>query len=229
MKKMKSLLLLALCTMATGFMSSCLGSDDDGFDNRFTEEELSTYLNRLNGEYSGKVLFYYRGRNKVDTRDSMMLDSIENMRWTINRDSTIIIKNFPDNIYHNAITGNSDFRNVLASAPARELKCSYAPYKARTQSGAADYGFLVLPDGTVKDNARYTTNQIETADGKKYDVEYGYVTYHSDGYYSYYQANGYLTTTNAIDFMLIMTDIQCPGTQSFRTEAYPVLLKGRKM
>lgn len=232
MNKMKCFLLLAVCAVATGFMSSCLSSDDDGFDSTFTQEELSMYLNRLSGEYNGKLMFYHRGQNKAGTRDSTVLDSIENVRWTIGRDSTIIIENFPDSIYNNAITGNSDFRNVLANAQARQLKCNYAPYKARSQSGDAAYGFFVLPEGEIKNNACYTTNQITIEDDKQYDVEYGYVTNapsYIEGFYSYYQATGYLSATNNINFLLIMADIKCPGTQSFTTETYLVLLKGRKL
>ena len=229
MNNMKCLLLSALCTMATGVMTSCLSSDDDGFDSRFTEEELNTYLTSLKGTYGGKLMFYHRGQNKAGTKDSLMLDSIENVRWTITRDSTIVIDNFPDSIYNNAVTGNSDFRKVLANAPERQLKCTYSPYKGLTQSSTVAYGFWVLPEGTVKNNVMYTTTQITEEDGKQYDVEYGYVTYYTNNYYVY-QANGYLSPlTNNIDFMLIMTDIKCPGTQSFTTEAYPILLKGTKM
>ena len=233
---MKYLLLLALCTMATGFMTSCLNSDDNGFDSKFTEEELSEYLTRLNGTYSGKLMFYHRGTNKAGTQDSMLLDSIEYVRWTIRRDSTIVIDDFPDSIYNNAITGNSDFRAVLAEAPARQLKCTYAPYKGLTQDNVVDYGFYVLPEGTVKNvessngsiggSAMYNETQI-TDGNKTYNVEYGYVTYAIDGYYSY-QANGYLKKNNDLDFMLIMKDVKCQDTQSFTTTLYPILLKGTK-
>ena len=236
MNKMKCLLLLALCAMATGSMTSCLNSDDDGFDSRFTEEELSTYLTRLSGIYVGKLMFYHNGQNKAGTRDSMMLDSIENVRWRIARDSTIVIDNFPDSIYNNAITGNSDFRKILVNAPEKMLKCKYTPYKGLTQNNTVAYGFWVLPDGTVKNNANgnamYTTTQITEEDDKQYDVEYGYVTNapsYIEGFYSYYQATGYLSATNNINFLLIMADIKCPGTQSFTTETYLVLLKGRKL
>ena len=230
MNKMKHLLLSAICAIAMGSMTSCLGSDDDDFDSTFTAEELSTYLTRLSGTYSGKLMFYHRGLNKAGTRDSMMLDSIENVRWTVRRDSTITIDNFPDSIYNNAITGNADFRKILAAAPTKQLTCRFSPYKGRTQSNTVDYGFFVLPDGTVKNNAMYVKNQIEGEDGsKQYEVEYGYVTYYSDGYYSYYQANGYLSPTYNLDFMLIMSDIKCAGTSGFTTEGFPVLLKGLKM
>ena len=225
---MKHLLLLAVCAMAMGGMTSCLGSDDDeGFDSRFTQEELNTYLAKLSGTYSGKLMFYYRGLNAEGTSDSLMLDSIENIKWTINRDSTIVIENFPDSIYNNAITGNSDFRKILANAPEKQLVCRYSPYKGLTQANTVDYGFFVLPDGTTKNNAVYTKTQIQGEDGKLYEVEYGYVTYFVSGYYAY-QANGYLSATGDLNFMILMKDIQCPGTQGFMTEGYPVLLKGTK-
>lgn len=230
MNKKKYLLSLVLCTMMTGFTTSCLGSDDESVDNSFTEEELSTYLTKLSGTYSGKLMFYHRGLNKAGQRDSMMLDSIENLRWTINRDSTIVIDNFPDSIYNNAITGNSDFRKILANAPERQLTCHYSPYKGRTQSNTVDYGFFVLPDGTVKNNAMYVKSLItEEGTDKQHEVEFGYVSYYNDGYYTYYQATGYLSSTYNINFMLIMSNIQCAGVPSFTTEGYPILLKGSKM
>lgn len=227
MNKMKYLLLLAVCVMATSFMTSCLSSDGESFDSRLTQEELSKYLTRLEGRYSGKLMFYHRGRNKAGTQDSMMLDSIENMRWTIKRDSTIIIEDFPDSIYNNAITGNSDFRKILTNAPERqELKCYYSPFKFKTGS-TIDYAFFVLPDGTNKSSAVYTQSQIEDEDGKQYDVEYGYVTYCNDNYY-YYQADGYLSPTGSISMYLIMNDVKCQGMQGFQTKVYQVLLKGMK-
>ena len=229
MNKMKYLLLMAACVMATSFMTSCLNSDGESFDSRFTEEELNTYLTRLQGTYSGKLMFQYRGRNKADTSDSLMLDSIEGMRWVIRKDSTITIDNFPENIYNNAITGNSDFRNILSKAQERTLVCNFAPYKGLTQNNVIDYGFFVLPDGDNKNNkAVYTKSQIIDEEGKEYNVEYGYVTYYRDEYF-YYQADGYLSSTGNMSFMLIMTDIQCPGTQSFTTNIYPILLKGTKL
>ena len=230
MKKMKYLLLLAACTVATGSMTSCLNSDDNDFDSSFTEEELNTYLTKLSGTYLGKLMFYHRGQTKNGLRDSMMLDSIENVTWMIRRDSTIVIDNFPDSIYNNAVTGNSDFRKVLAGAPSQTITCRYSPYKGRTQSNTVDYGFIALPDGTVKNNAVYVENKFTDEDNtREYNVEYGYVTYYSNGYNTYYQSNGYLSSTYNIDFMLIMKDVQCAGVQSFTTEVYPILLKGVKM
>lgn len=228
MNKMKYLLLLAVCAMATGFMTSCLGSDGESFDSRLTEEELSTYLRNLKGEYSGKLMFYHRGQNKAGTQDSMMLDSIKNMRWTINPDSTIIIKNFPDSIYNNAITRNADFRKVLAKAPKREnLKCYYSPFRFKTQNGTIDYAFYVLPDGTNKYNAVYTQSQITDDDNKQYDVEYGYVTYCYDERYIY-QADGYLSKTGDMSFYIVMNDIKCSGVVFDKT-VYQILLKGEKL
>ena len=225
---MKHVLLFAVCAIAMGGMTSCLGSDDDeGFDSRFTQEELNTYLTKLSGTYHGKLMFNYRGHTKGGLRDSLILDSIENISWTVNRDSTIVIENFPDSIYNNAITGNSDFRKILANAPERRLSCRYSPYKGLNQFNIVDYGFFVLPDGTTKNNAVYTKTQIPGEDGKQYEVEYGYVTYFINDYYAY-QANGYLSTTGNLNFMILMKDIQCPSTQSFTTEGYPVLLKGTK-
>lgn len=227
---MKYLLLFAVCAMATGFMTSCLGSDGESFDSRLTEEELSTYLRNLKGEYSGKLMFFHRGQNKAGTQDSMMLDSIKNMRWTINPDSTIIIKNFPDSIYNNAITRNADFRKVLAKAPKREnLKCYYSPFRFKTQNGTIDYAFYILPDGTQGTNAVYTQSQITDDDNdKQYNVEYGYTTYCNDGYY-YYQADGYQSKTGDINFYLIMRDIKCSGVSGFQTNVYQILLKGEKL
>ena len=229
MNKMKYFLLLAVCTIAMGGMTSCLGSnDDESFDSRLTEEELSAYLTKLSGQYSGKLMFYYRGLNKAGTRDSMMLDSIENIRWVISRDSTIVIDNFPERVYNNAITGNADFRKILENAPEKQLVCHYSPYKGLTPNKIVDYGFFSLPNGTLKNNAMYTKTQITGEDNKQYEVEYGYVTYFTDGYYAY-QANGYLSATYDIDFMLVMKDIQCPGVQGFTTEVFPILLKGAKI
>lgn len=230
MNKMKYLLLLAVCVMTMGGMTSCLNSDGESFDNRFTEEELDAYLTRLQGSYNGKLMFYHRGKNKAGTRDSMMLDSIEGMRWVIRKDSTIIIEDFPDSIYNNAITGSGDFRKVLAQAQDRRLTCKFGPFKGLTQSNTVDYGFFVLPDGTTKNNAVYVKNQILDEEGKAYDIEYGYVTYLNDGY-SYYQADGYLSSTGNMSFMLIMSNIICErvGASNFRTEGYPILLKGMKL
>lgn len=226
MNKMKYLLLLAVCAMTTGFMTSCLNSNSDSFNNTFTEEELNAYLTKLQGTYSGKLMFYHRGKNQAG-KDSMMLDSIEGMRWVIRKDSTITIDNFPDSIYNNAITRNDDFRKVLASAPERQLVCNFGPFKGLTQNNTVDYGFFVLPDGTTKDNAAFVKNQITDENGKQYDVEYGYVTFYNDNYYTYYQADGYLSSTYNISFMLILKDIKCPSTQ-FTTEVYPILFKGIK-
>ncbi|MCH5312548.1 MAG: DUF4840 domain-containing protein [Prevotella sp.] len=235
MNKMKYLLLLAACVMTTGFMTSCLNSDGESFDNRFTEEELDAYLTRLQGTYNGKLMFYHRGLNAAGTKDSMMLDSIEGMRWVIRKDSTITIDNFPDSIYNNAIsmqttTGNVDFRNILSKAQDRRLVCNFGPFKGLTQSNTVDYGFFVLPDGTTKNNAVYTSSQIFDENGKQYDVEYGYVTYLNDGY-SYYQADGYLSSTGNISFMLILSDIKCEQVpqSNYRKEGYPILLKGMKL
>ena len=225
---MKCLLLLAACAVATGVMTSCLNSDDDEFDSKLTAEELSTYLTRLNGTYSGKLLYYRRGLDRNE-RDSMILDSVDHVSWAIRRDSTIIINDFPDSIYNNAITGNADLRKVLATAPSKTLTCTYTPYKGRTQDNTVDYGFYVIPKGTIKSNymssAMYTETQITDEDGKQYEVNYGYVYIDEN---RYYQANGYLSSSNYMDFMLVMTDIKCPG-EYFMTQVFPVLLKGQKM
>lgn len=231
MNKMKYLLLLAVCAMATGFMTSCLSSDDSSFNSKFTEEELNKYLGRLEGTYRGKLMFYERGLDK-NGKDSMMLDSIESMTWTVTRDSTITILSFPESIYNNAIkstgTQAADFRKVLENAPEKDLVCNYAPYKGLTQNNTVDYGFFVLPQGTATSSAVYTKTQITDNADKQYNIEYGYTTYVNDNYL-YYQADGYLAATGYMSFMLIMKDVKCTEVSGFTTEVYPILLKGSKL
>lgn len=227
MNKMKYLLLLAICAIATGTMTSCLDSDDNSADYTFTQEELTTYLTRLSGTYQGKLMYYQRGRNKANTQDSLQLDSIENISWRINRDSTMTIVNFPDSIYNNAITGNSDFRKVLAQAPSKTMTCRYAPYKYRTMNNTIDYGFYTLPDGKAETTSIYTENKF-TVDGKEYNVNYGYG---SSGYFanSYYTSSGYQYSNGYIEIIYVINDIKCTDAQSFTTNTMPIALKGNKL
>lgn len=224
MNKMKYLLLLAICAIATGTMTSCLDSEDDSSDYTFTPEELSAYLTRISGTYQGKLMYYrYCGQNKAG-EDSLKLDSIENMSWRINRDSTIVIANFPDSIYHNSIRGNVDFRKVLSKAPSQKLECTYAPYKGKTQNGAIDYWFQTLPDGKTENNRRYVENKY-SVDGKEYSVNYGYVLQDYN-----YASTGYMNNSGYMEILYIMNDIKCSEAESFTVpQSMYVLLKGNKL
>lgn len=232
MNKMKNLLLAAICLIATSTVTSCLDSDGDSKDYTMTPEETATYLTRLSGTYTGKMLFHYRGRKKYVQQDSMMRDSIMNMTWRINRDSTITIANFPDSIFNNAITGNNDLRNILKKAPTRPtLNCIFAPYKFYNNAGTADYAFQILPKAEVDEkNTQYAYTQSQfSVDNKDYTAKYGYALNLYDGYYQY-QSYGYQTKNGEIEIVLCVGDVKCTNTSGGHTTVpYQVLFSGIKM
>lgn len=227
---MKNLLLLVMCLIATSAVTSCLDSDGDDFNYKMTPEEESAYLTRLSGTYSGKLLFMRRGRNKAGTQDSMIRDSIKNMSWSIHRDSTITIANFPDSIFNNMVTGNNDVRKILKQAPNRTLSCYYAPYKGKDQTGAADYGFSVIakPDSKeTGDTYAYTQSKF-TVDGTEYTARYGFASYIQDGYYRT-EALGYLSKSGDLDFYLLVGKVECNNVQSFTSNSYAIMFSGHRM
>lgn len=227
MNKMKYLLLLAICAIATGTMTSCLDSDDNSGDYTFTQEELNTYLTRLSGTYQGKLKYFrYCGRNKANTKDSLSLDSIMNIIWRVNRDSTITIANFPDSIYNNSIKGNADFRKILAKAPAQQtLKCLYSPYKGYN-GGTIDYGFYTLPAGKAENNHIYIENKYPV-DGKEYTIRYGYTMQSS--YFGRLLSSGYADKKGNMEILYIMDDVKCLGESGFTMLPMRILLTGNKI
>lgn len=232
MNKMKNLLLVAMCMIATSAVTSCLDSDGDSKDYTMTAEEETAYLTRLSGTYSGKMLFYHRGRNKAGTQDSMIRDSVMNMTWRINRDSTASVINFPDSIFNNAVKGNTDVRKILKKAPIRPtLSLIFAPYKYYDRTGAADYGFYILPKADVDEkNTQYAYTQSKfTVDNKDYTAKYGYASYLSDGYYRY-EAVGYQSKNGAIEFQLLVGKVECNNVESFTNDpVYLVYFTGNKL
>lgn len=230
MKKMKYLLLVAVCLIATNVMTSCLNDGDD-FDYSMTQEEVNAYLTRLSGTYTGKMYFVYRGRNKAGTADSAIVDSIQNMTWRFNRDSTMTIANFPDSVYNNAIKGNNDVRKILKQASKRQLNCYYAPYKGKDMTGAADYGFYIIAKSDTEgsnNNYVYTKSEI-TADGKSYTAKYGYTSYIADGY-TRIDATGYQSKDGKnIEFSLLVGKVECNNVESFTSEGYRVRFVGEKL
>lgn len=232
MNKMKNLLLAAMCLIATSAVTSCLDNDGDSKDYTMTPEETAAYLTRLSGTYTGKMLFRHRGRTKDNKQDSLILDSIMNMAWRINRDSTMAIANFPDSIFNNAVTGNNDMRNILKQAPNRPtLNCRFAPYKFYNNSGAADYAFQFLPNSEVDEkNTQYVYTQSKfTVDGKDYTAQYGYALNLYDSYYQY-TSYGYQAKNGEIEFMLLVGDVKCTNTSGGHTTVpYQVLFSGVKL
>lgn len=229
MKKMKTLLLAAICLVATNVMTSCLNDSGDDFDYTMTPEEETAYLTRLSGNYTGKMYFAYRGRNKAGTADSAIVDSIP-MAWRFNRDSTMTIANFPDSVYNNMVKGNTDVRKILKHAPNRQLTCYYAPYKGKGLDGAADYGFYIIAKRDVDDsNTNYAyTQSVFSVDGKEYTAKYGYVSYLIDGY-ARIEAAGYQSRDGKIEFSLLIGKLECNNVESFTSEAYRVRFVGEKL
>lgn len=233
MKTMKSLLLLAMCLIATSTVTSCLNNDGDDFDYRMTPEETAAYLTRLSGVYHGKMVFMHRGRNKAGTQDSLIRDSIMNMSWRIYSDSTVQIANFPDSIFNNTVTGNTDVRKILKQAPTRStLTCYYAPYKGKDTNGNIDYGFYIIAKPDVDETSTsyyaYTQSKFTADDGKEYTAKYGYTSYISDGYYRT-QAMGYLSKDNKLEFLLYVGKVECNNVQSFTSVPYQILFSGNKL
>lgn len=230
MKKMKTLLLVAICLVATNMMTSCLNDSGDDFDYKMTPEEETAYLTRLSGTYTGKMYFAYRGRNKAGTADSAIVDSIQGMMWRFNRDSTMTISNFPDSVFNNTIRGNNDVRKILKQAPNRPVQtCYFAPYKGKDMNGLADYGFYIIAKPDVDDKGTYAyTQSIFSVDGKEYTAKYGYTSYIADGY-SRIDAAGYQSKDGKIEFSLLVGKVECNNVESFTSEAYSLRFVGEKM
>lgn len=224
MNKMKNLLLVAMCLIATSAVTSCLNSDDDSLDPRLTAEEETAYLYRLSGTYTGKMFYTHNGRTKDGTKDSTYRDSIKNICWVINSDSTIIIKDFPDSIYNNAIRNNADLRKIMEKAPKRDLKCTFAPYRYNS-NGVIDYAFQLLPktESTESSQYAYTKNEF-MVDDTKYTMQYGYAIY-----YGGVSSMGYQPKTGyTIEFQLLLADIKCTPSQQLTIAPDWIYFKGSK-
>lgn len=229
MNKMKYLLLIVICTIVAGTVTSCLSNDDNNYvDNRMTQEEWNIYKMRIVGQYYGKLKYIRQCRTYDNKKDSTKVDSIQQIHWSVNADSTITITNFPDSIYNQSITGNSDFQKVLAKAPTQPLKCLYLPYKGTTATGTTDYGFYIVADGKWE-NPYYYVERKFSVDEKTYTVNYGYVesAYDASGYIC--TSTGYVDKNGNANIMLMMKHIKCNDVPSFTSNLSLIKLEGQKI
>lgn len=114
MKSIKILSAVLLCAITLGF-TSCMNDDDN--NNSLTPAEVSQCYNAVKGTYTGKLIYpSVNPNNTKDTADTLAAN------WTINTDSTMIIRNFPPKVLASAIT-NTEIKEALEKEAPKDLNC----------------------------------------------------------------------------------------------------------
>ena len=108
MRKIKVLSLLACC-LATAFMSSCLGDDEDV--SGLTPEQMGQCLNAIKGRYTGEMIYASTNPdNASDKTDTLQIS------WTVlATDTTLALYNFPVERIASGID-NQEVAEALADA-----------------------------------------------------------------------------------------------------------------
>ena len=90
MKRIGNIFITALCcALAAVSFNSCIEEEDYTIDAQTYKE----YMNKMAGDYSGKVRFYYPKYNNGSLA-AVKYDSLTT-HWTVRTDSTVTLYNFP--------------------------------------------------------------------------------------------------------------------------------------
>ena len=129
MKKLNLIALVACCLAAVTF-TSC---NDDNDYKGLTPQEKAQAFNVVKGTYVGDLIYPAENpTNKSDVTDTLTV------KWDIQSDTVMVIRNFPMNLLANNIT-NKDLANALKTQQPRDLKC-YIDF-----SGVSPVSFFINP------------------------------------------------------------------------------------
>ncbi len=155
MKRLKFITLM-ICCLAAVSLSSCLNEDEY---TGLTPEQKAAAFNTVKGTYEGDLIYPSQSAsNKSDVTDTLKL------KWEINTDSIMVIRNFPMSLLANNIT-NEDLAKALKAEQSRDLKC----YINFTQVSPINF-FVnpITPSFTLKYNDKNHLVQIAMLTNKIY-------------------------------------------------------------
>lgn len=113
MKKLKFVTLM-ICCLAAVSLTSCNSEEDY---TGLTPEQKAAAYNTVKGSYEGDLIYPSQNpSNKSDVADTLQV------KWEINTDSTLVIRNFPMALLANNIT-NENLAKAIKAERARDLKC----------------------------------------------------------------------------------------------------------
>lgn len=144
MKLWKLSSLLMGCLVAVS-LTSCMDNDSD--PTGLTREQARTAYNTVKGNYSGQLLFT---RPTTASGSESVTDSIS-VNWTVDTDSTLVIRNFPSEVLSLYVTDET-IRTAIAEAGPRSLTCyvgyfNLSPVKFLSNPSALAYD-VTYADGT---------------------------------------------------------------------------------
>lgn len=129
MKRLNLIGFAVACLIAGGVFTSCLEDEDSGLT---PAEQQSAYL-QVKGDYNGKMVY---SKQKED-KSAYVNDTIP-MSWSINTDSTIIVKQFPSTLLAANIS-DENIKTAMAACDPVDIKCYTGYYSL------SPVGFLVNP------------------------------------------------------------------------------------
>lgn len=121
MRAIKFMSLLACAFVALAF-TSCI-SDDDNSSTGLTAEEIQACYLATSGSYDGNMIY-----KKDATSTAVNNNDTVKVSWSINTDSTMIIRNVPSKAIATAFTNNKALREAVAEQPNQNINCYIGYY-----------------------------------------------------------------------------------------------------
>lgn len=192
MKKLRYyLMLLMACAFVLTGTVSCLDDDDNGSQNNqvqraMTETEAAYYLMSLSGNYSGWLKHSFPNGTYRGGKDSV------NIVWEVNTDSTILIKNVPDSVFHHYVNTVSPFLPIVKAVTTAHdmqvgIKALIAVENTETKT-VVDRFFYIAPNNDLhKFNVSGTSASGEVMSS---DLEASFVKNYSPSMYESYSEMG---------------------------------------
>ncbi|GAA6528231.1 MAG: DUF4840 domain-containing protein [Prevotella sp.] len=108
-------------TVLAGFSLISCNKDDDNGRKELTKAEIGEALMNTTGEYTGPMTF---GINELYKPNStrIKIDTVFNMKWSVKKDTTLIIDHIPMKALADFIT-DTDLKEALMSAQPQALTC----------------------------------------------------------------------------------------------------------
>lgn len=182
MNKMKTKILMLLCLVCTAFCAtSCLNNDDNGSTYvPLTPAEKHVICVETSGSYNGYVY-------DLQKKDSTAVTFIV-------QDSLLTMNNFPVKSI-SPYVNDVNAKNVLANAPAAEVKFNFNGFEIQQTSDATGnyYGLWMIPAYTYDNSSKcykFSTSYTD-ANGKGHSIEINFADGIIINGYTYYAVANY--------------------------------------
>ncbi len=182
MKKLKFIAFVIGCLFIGTALTSCLNNNDDN-TGLTKEQQKSAYL-QVKGDYAGKIVY-----SKL-LSDSKYANDTLDISWSIDTDSTMLIKKFPSTLLAQNIT-NESIKTAMAACDPVDIKCYTGYYSL------SPVAFVVNPT-SVTYNLSY--------DGTSHKVQ---VVFYVNNTYSF---GSYQPLTTTLQIQIVEAGVYVDGT-----------------